>query len=188
MKSVWIWKTKPIPLSVFKNNYSNYSKYYHYPFFATRRSPGWSDAPGLKGGWWAYLEEGLIWGGGRSEAGKSAFDPNNGKSAFDPNSGKTSLMIYNRPNKCWGYCKSSETLAAAWIRPRGGFTFRLRYRNSCISEILLSATRVLPMMDVKCTRLSKWLPPVSQSGISTRIVCFLRELGSRWIKWTTPSG
>ena len=34
-------------------------------------------------------------------------------------------------------------LAAVWIWPRGGFTFSLRSRNSCLSEILLSATREL---------------------------------------------
>ena len=34
-------------------------------------------------------------------------------------SGKTSLMIYDRPKKCWECRRSSERLAAAWIGPRG---------------------------------------------------------------------
>ena len=45
-----------------------------------------------------------------------------------------------------------------------GDIFSLRSRNSCLSDqILLSATRVLPMMDVKCTPASSSYRPASPS-------------------------
>ena len=44
----------------------------------------------------------------RRRLGPSREKPTHFKRAFDPSSGKTSLMICNRPNKCWGYTRSSK--------------------------------------------------------------------------------